>query len=308
MSDDGEKGHFGNAELDALHDVQKSTGRDNSACLTGHEANYADFKNEISCNYRWQCYVGKNAADRLHSYEKSKDPRVRFRTDFAVKNAKDWLSKYCFFLPKPEPGDWHVGGPNRPITRRSFLGSQVDIPVGENFTRALWPYFNNAHHIIPKGTLRAMITETGSPLSDIVQKGLLKAKYNVNHKINLVFLPMDKTVGSILHLPRHLERRALKSHPVYDAYARGEKKYEDDTESGLRKVMDHYKEIAKKAMDEADPKDHKIPDAKLSKRKLEDLSKDLLQDILDWGEAGTGESLDTEAEQQAISDMMAAIG
>jgi A nuclease family of the HNH/ENDO VII superfamily with conserved AHH len=306
MAGEDEKGHFGDAELDDLHLVAASTARDAGACLTGHLADFKERKNQESCNYRWQCYVGKNAVDRLHSYPTDAKQKVRVRTDFKVTNAMDWLSKYCFYLPRPQPGDWHIGGPNRNITRRTFLGDTVTIPQGDNFTSALWPYFNNAHHIIPKGTLRAMIAEQGADLSNIIQKALLKAKYNVNHKINVVFLPMDRAVGSILRLPRHLERRALKSHPVYDGYVRGEQKYQDETASGLSKVMDHYSEIAKKAKDAADPKKHAIPDAEMSKRKLENLSKDLLEIILEWGESGTGDSLDTEA--QTAEETLAAAG
>ena len=301
-----EKGHFGDAELDELHLDPESTARDAGACLTGHLYDFKNKKNKKSCNYRWQCYVGKNAEDRLHSYETSDDPRVRYRTGITVTNPKDNLINYCFYLPKPQAGDWHIGGPYRDITRRTFAGEKITIGKGKNFTGWVWPYWNNAHHIIPKGTLRKEIEAQGTELSNIIQKALLKAKYNVNHKINMVFLPMDKAVGSILKLPRHLNFRALKSHPVYDAYVKGELKYEDETLSGLQKIISDFKEIAQKAKDAADPKDHEIPNAKLSKRKLEKLSKDLLQIILDWGEAGTGDSLDEEADVQSAADALTA--
>lgn len=289
------EGHFGDAALDELHLDPASTKPDDGACLTGHLASYKDKKNEKSCNYRWQCYVENQAnskiSRRLHTYV-GRFPEARRRSDFTVRNPKDWLMDYCFFVPKPEFGDWHIGGPYRDITRRSFRGREVTIAEGENFTRALWPYFNNAHHIIPKGTLKRMIAEQGEDASNIIQKALLKAKYNVNHGYNMIFLPMDKKIGSVLRLPRHLERRALQSHPVYDDYVRLKNKLNLKEEQDLVDIMNDYSQAAKDARDKQ--KKHKIPNAALSKAKLVQLQEDLLEIILEWGLAGTGDSLDAE--------------
>jgi len=296
----GDKGHFGDESLDILHVPVDTLGKDDAGCLTGHLASFRDFGNKKSCNYRWQCYeenkVNKKISLRLHTYEK-RFPAARVRTDLTISNPKDWLIQYCFFVTKPQFGDWHIGGPYRDIRRSTFRGSRPTIKEGENFTRALWPYYNNAHHIIPKGTLRRMIAELDneqSGLSDIVQQALLKVKYNVNHGLNLIFLPMDKRIGSILRLPRHLERRALKSHPVYDDYVAARLAVEDEETKTLSKIMNEYADLAKNAQTESqDP--HEIPDAELSKAQLEELSGTLLTLILAWGAAGTGASLDDES-------------
>ncbi|MEM9801278.1 MAG: AHH domain-containing protein, partial [Planctomycetota bacterium] len=215
-------GHFGDAELDELHDVIDG-GREEGACLTGHLADFKKRRNQVSCNYRWQCYEGNQAdssiTERLERY-KDVEHKARYRTDLRVTKTTDWLLKYCFFVPAPEEGDWDIGGPSKDLKRRTFAGTKTKIPAGENFTSALWPYYNNAHHIIPKGTLKSEIAATN--VSDIVQKGLLKAKYNINHAKNMIFLPMDKRIGQILHLPRHLEFRGKMSHPTYDTYSAAE--------------------------------------------------------------------------------------
>lgn len=290
------KGHFGDASFDELHLVADSTDAEDQACLTGHLSSFAEFANKRSCNYRWQCYEGNEAdssiTERLHGYPTVAQDDVE--TDQNVSNPKDWLIQYCFSLPAPREEDWHIGGPKQPIQRKTFRVFQTTVPAGKNFTKALWPYFNNAHHIIPKGTLQKSIKQLGSDLSDIVQKALLKAHYNVNHKTNMIFLPMDKRVGSLVRLPRHLERRALRSHPVYDDYVKAEKKLETDEDKGLKRIMNEFKKAAKQAQDAAGD-DHPIPDADLSKKKLEKLSRTLLKDILDWGAVGTGASLDEEA-------------
>lgn len=301
-----ESGHFGSAALDDLHKCVDETGHGSSACLTGHMFDYREKRNEKSCNYRYQCYKSNSSngaiRSRLERYkELQADQRIDpYRTD-ATKRPKltDWFRQYAFSVPAPKDGDWDIGGPTQAITRRSFYDEPVIIKEKMNFTTALWPYFNNAHHIISKGTLKGEINATGA-VSELIQQALLKAFYNVNDGLNMIFLPMDKRIGQVLHLPRHLEVRAAMSHRTYDSFIKaavssaGEAKYRISRDKGLREIIQDFKRFADKAKKKVEGS-HGEPNLKLGRAKLEDLSRKLLKHILDWGAAGGGESLDKQA-------------
>ncbi|MCY1016936.1 AHH domain-containing protein [Pyxidicoccus sp. MSG2] len=302
MSKSKDSGHFGDAKLDTLHDIQKNT-TEGGACLTGHSADFKDFKNKVSCNYRYQ---GHEQADsngdiksRLHSYNDNLPERRIETSAYQAKKGGMTPDRYCAHLAIPEPGDWDVRGPLKSVRRRTFDKSKVRIPAGYNFTQDTWPYWNNAHHLIPKGTLEKKILEQEYKVSNIMQKALLKAKYNVNHKRNMLMIPQDREVAALLNLPRHIQLKdddapslaaSCTDHPIYSAMVK-------EVEMGLNKIIDDYKSIC----DGAKPKpgeEHEIPDVDLDKSKLEDLSELLLQMHLNWGKpGGTGPSLDKKATQ-----------
>ena len=201
MADD--KGHFGSADLDNLHDssVQKDT-TEGGACLTGHVASFRKFKNKITCNYRYQCYEQAGSESKiktcLHSYN-AKAVKQEVQTSAYETKAGGWApAYYSLMLPPPRPGDWDVGGPLNPIFRESISKKNVKIPTGMNFTQDTWPYWNNAHHLIPKGLFRSVILELELDVSTLMQTALLKAQYNINHKKNMFMLPQDKEVAKIL--------------------------------------------------------------------------------------------------------------
>ena len=293
-------GHFGSATLDEYH--KKIDGdTEGGACLKGHIYNFAKKNNKSSCNYRYQCYEqsSKNADIKkyLHSYNqkldllKAKHPSGIATSAYETeKNDKGedmnpW--RYCCSIPVPEEGDWDVGddGPKKEVKRGSFSGEEKSIDKGMNFTQDTWPYWNNAHHIIPKGTLKGMITKQGGDLVDLIQLGLLKAKYNINYKKNMIFLPQDKEVGVILELPRHIQlkedddlsiRANCTSHPEYDDLI-------------IEFLGEEFDEIAKKVRD-SKAGICESPDFELFKDDLEDFSLQMLDWILTWEE---GTSLDS---------------
>jgi len=49
-----------------------------------------------------------------------------------------------------------------------------------------------------------------SPVDELIQTALLKAKYNVNHKLNMLFIPQDREVAELLNLPRHIQLKNTK--------------------------------------------------------------------------------------------------
>lgn len=272
------KGHFGSKALGELHKDVKDL--DNGACLTGHKSSFTRFRNKTSCNYRYQAYEQALSEPRiknqLESY-KSKSITGPIKTSaYETKSGKMSPSYYCAVLQPPQAGDWDIKGPNRIIARSNFNKNAVRIPENHNFTQDTWPYWNNAHHIIPKGTLKAMIL-AARPVEELIQQALLQAKYNVNYKLNMLLMPQDREVARLLGLPRHLQLReddapglsdACTNHPIYN----------DMVESKLTPVINAYKEDCAKAQKKATG--HKVPKVELDKTRLENVSKSLLDWIL----------------------------
>lgn len=276
---------------------------ENGACLTGHEATYK--KN--SCSYRYQAVEYSRAdPDRSALYNKklkvNKRTAQRYKRDYKLKegflptsryptNAGDVYPSdrdYGDKLKVPQPGDWDVDGPKRAGVKD---GSGKTIGIGKNFTGAFWPYWNNAHHMIPKDTLNARITAAHPDLKivNLVRAGLLKAKYNVNHYINMILLPMDKEVGYLLKLPRHLSleegSNEFDDNPKFDHTV-----YNHKVTTRLKVIMKGYVDEA----EETKKKKKSCNIAKmgpLSKRKLELLSKDCYTSIKAFGVLSPGEPL-----------------
>lgn len=159
------------------------------------------------------------------------------------------------------------------------------------FTHFKNPYWHNAHHIIPNGSLKTAIADAGkgtAGMTNLIKQGLLKAQYNLNDKINMVILPMQMEFGVLLRLPRHLkgdqvgpgEKSEMFSHAAYS----------DEAEEKLRPIMDQYKAIAADAMKDAE-KEHKKPDATFSKQALETLSDTLYKAIKSAGKEEPGQAL-----------------
>ncbi|MCY1082651.1 AHH domain-containing protein [Archangium lansingense] len=291
---DNKKGHFGDAALSVLHNVQKNT-TENGACLTGHLGGFSKFRNKSSCNYRYQAY--ERAKENVEIKKRLQSYKARLSTNSIETSAYPAESEsmtpayYCARLPAPQAGDWDVTGPNRVVTRTTFSKKTYGIPIGHNFTQDTWPYWNNAHHLIPKGTLKERILEEDSQVSELMQKALLKAKYNINHKFNMLLMPQDREVAELLDLPRHIQLKdddepdlaaMCTDHPAYNEMVR-------EMDSGLDAIIQDYKEICDQKIEEGE---HDVPDGLLDKARLESLSKRLLRIILDWGSDARGGSLE----------------
>lgn len=289
-----QKGHYATKKLKGLH-VKVGDATEGGACLTGHHASYSKKRGACTCNYRYQAYkqAESNGAikNKLHSYS------TKLRSPIATSAPKGkngrFPSHYCTSISPPGPRDWHLGGPPKDITRKNFRSRSVPVKATMNFTQDTWPYWNNAHHIIPKGTLKDRITEEDAAVSDLIQQCLLEAKYNINHKINMLLMPQDLEVARILGMPRHLQLQhtdggvsvAIGNHPEYNQEVR-------DVARGLDSIVKDYAKICKDAITKAKKK-HKIPKAQLSKKKLEALSRRVLKWLLAPTKAGI--SIDSKA-------------
>jgi len=282
------KTHFFDINAD-LHDPVEGT--EGGACLVGHEGDYINKKNAYSCNYRYQAVERakshKEIKKYLHSYNDVIDQIAVQYPDNIPTLARDcekgiFPAGYSMKIPVPQKHDWDIEGPPKDL-QRSY-GEK--IIAKHNFTRQIWPYWNNAHHLIPKGILKKNIV--ADEIGPLMEKGLLTEKYNINHGINMLFMPMDLEVGKILDMPRHIQAKAgddkrvkasCTSHPVYD-------KMVEEIDNGLKEIIKGYRKAI------GNVENCTTPDFKLDKKKLESLSERLLDMILKWE---GGRSLDSLA-------------
>jgi hypothetical protein len=244
--------HITDLELDAMHEQ--------GACLTRHQRR----EEGNLCSHQWQAYL--QAEDHASTYD---DPTYislcSNRTSYFQPSVRS------AFVRKPRRGDWDVG-------------------VGENFKHYRVPYWHNCHHVIPNGVLRDAITETGNAnelVPNLIKYALLKAKYNLNDKGNMVILPMQRIVAKAMGLPRHLkgddvgpgEKAEKFSHPDYSGQVKQK----------LVPILNDYKRIVMNAL----KKKHPALPGPLSKSRLEQLSMSTYIDIISFGSAESfdGESL-----------------
>ncbi len=160
-------------------------GIDGGKCLNSHPP--VDYRENKSCSYRWQGYVKAGEDDNLKYY-------------LWPKNAPQ---------QPPMPGAWDWG-------------------ESENYKKGNKPFANEAHHIVPDAELRGAIAAvgTGSPLEHeikcLVREGLLEEGYNLNHKVNIIILPMTLDHALAVGLPKHRLDFTTFHHSAYSRYVRAE--------------------------------------------------------------------------------------
>ena len=292
----GKKNHVSQESLHDLHHKAFGlTGINDGKCLTGHDAKYE----EMTCSYRWQAHVVAKERETevgMTRYNVRDVPRrssLITRTEgintnaYKSKKGNDCPAEYINILSCPENDDWDLDGPSRLVLRNAFGGVPRDIEPRTNFTDAYKPYWHNSHHMIPKSLFNKMIDESGTggganpECPAIIRSSLLEAKYNINHKINMIILPQDKEVGEILKLPRHLIMVEKGKEDEVDVVLRKEMmshvQYDDFVKAKLAKVMMDYKEQVADAQC-TDP----VKPA-LSKKRLEDVSLECLRSIVAFG-------------------------
>ena len=296
------KDHISQQSLDDLHadSVQKGiAGIDQGACLLGHDTAYQ----EVSCAYRWQAHVvakeREGKPNSTHYNVRTVDERFLFGINTNAYKAKSGNFHPSYYIAKismPQDGDWDLDGPKRLVPRKTFLNQPRDILPGANFKDCFNPYWHNSHHMIPKRLFNNMIDETGKgeganpecPM--IIRSCLLEAKYNINHKINMIILPQDKEVGEILKLPRHLIQLEKGDGEDVDAELRKEcmshVEYDKFVKEKLTETFAGYKKkVALRTCESPNPR------PKLAKSQIEDVSKDCFLAIIGFGATSGGQPL-----------------
>ncbi|HEX5748011.1 MAG TPA: AHH domain-containing protein [Archangium sp.] len=291
--------HFPSEADEKLHKQINGT-EEGGACLTGHSTRYDD---ACSCTYRWQA-VRESRRARQGVYDKNptvtqekaneyleKNPRVTSgflpTSQYTTKRKSRFPSptQYSDRIKLPEEGDWYVSGPLR-SNATDAVGK--GIPQGKNFTTWTWPYWNNAHHLIPKGTLNTVINEIAEDdCRQLVREGLLHAEYNVNHHINVILLPMDTEVARVLDLPRHL---VLEDDSIVKEKGSklNHREYNQNVRTRLDSIIDSYKATCdRERQTNCDP----WPVIKLSKKRLEVLSQHCYAKVTQFGNENPGEAI-----------------
>lgn len=244
-----------------------------------------------SCNYRRQvvkAYRGTHPEGRKQYYVTPQGETAPVKTDrYQARKSKNWKPNRPFVypaqLPAPDPKNrtWDIDGPDRAWDIKAGDGVLYRIEAGSNFEGLTVPWWNNAHHLIPKSSLKNEIARVKNPkgwkvaiaASTLVKRILLKVKYNVNHQVNMIILPMDRRVGEIIGLPRHLilEDEWAKARTAESSTITDHEAYRDMVEDKLGKVLKKFVRTAKAK------KDGKCvsPEMKVAGEELEKVSRDL---------------------------------
>ena len=226
------------------------------ACLNRHdgsrEQNGRGALKAVSCNHRWQGFkkaLEKQATYNWPAYEalsKNKTLAMALRARSGTRRVP---------APNGENKAWDV------------------TAQGNNFrTSCNVPFWHEAHHLVPNSVLKSCIAKVGDgkPLQDVyvkkIRSGLLKEKYNLNHKLNMILLPMDKKVARALKLPRHRLTAEHRSHKAYSNHVRD-------------KLKEYLKPVQKAVQKHEGPP----ADYKACKALIEELSETLYEKILSAG-------------------------
>lgn len=292
--------HLASPAEQVLH-KQIDRAEEGGACLTGHSTSYSD---ACSCTYRWQA-VRESRRNRREIYNKvpvvtekqSREyhakapslPQGFIPTSYNPAKHSNSNLQYGPHIALPQAGDWQVFGPTR-ANMKDAAGNT--IPPGANFTKWTWPYWNNAHHMIPKGTFNGTIDAIDDlDCRELVRVGLLRAEYNVNHHINIILLPMDQEVARVMDLPRHLIRDEDFVRIEIGTKYFNHGAYNQNIRTRLEAIIDSFRA----AVDRVRPENCEAwPIVKLSKKRLEVLSKHCYAEIVKFG---------TQSPGSAISDM-----
>ncbi|MBU8899861.1 AHH domain-containing protein [Corallococcus sp. M34] len=233
-----------------IHVSSKNT-TEGGRCLNRHVAAWEP----VTCSHRWQAY--KHALDHSHLYNWPAYKKLARGKDVRTDAMRNYTSKsgalypifpegYRFLLKAPHQGDWDVS----------------ESGASKNFK---WdyrtPYLHNGHHVVTNSQLRVAINKLEKKFPNatlIIRRGLARAGYNLNHKLNMVILPMDRKVAGALNLPRHLATFLYRDHRAYSDYVSIRldaimRTYEGELRKYVRKEKEHTKlahELAKEQIEE----------------------------------------------------------
>ncbi|NNE36082.1 MAG: hypothetical protein HKN13_12645 [Rhodothermales bacterium] len=212
--------------------------------------------------------------DTLYNWDKYKSlskQTAKIKTAAYEKDGETVPSWYSFELKQPAANEWDVGE-----GKDNFFG-----PCYE-------PYWHEAHHIVPNSNLRNAILDfakdhpAATELVTTVRRGLLKEKYNLNHKVNMITLPLDKEVADAIGLPRHRTTAKHRNHAAY-----GKNVYNKVTEhlNGLKEQLEEHEKAGYKSL----------------KKKIDNLSEQLFNQIKKSGAESLDEMKADEFDEPAES-------
>lgn len=243
------------------HRNARTKSGDGGSCLNRHIAGQPKEQERNTCSHRWQSYLA--TVERHDDYDAPKYDSLFGKKSKTVKTAQQqgFPPWYTATIPAPSGTAWNVTGNNF-------------------YTKCTVPYWHEAHHVIPNSTLRDAINALGkdadapADLVRVVRGGLLDEKYNLNHRSNMITLPMDTKVSNAIRLPVHRRTAAHRSHATYSR----------NVKTQLTKIFQPLSKAIK---------EHKDPDYSAVKMQLLTLSEALILQIRMFMKVGdTGKSLD----------------
>lgn len=263
MADKSQEQHQSDIDNKLNHHTAANT-TEGGKCLNRHEG-----RAKNSCSHQWQGFKKAQSDKALYNWPKYKDVGRR-KQIFLGPKVKDEPSTVSKWISAPGEKEWDVAKWNT----TNITGGRV-----QNHAQLCnVPYYHEAHHVVPNSTLReTLLQQFGKDLINKIRGGLLDEKYNLNHKDNMILLPMDKKVASALKLPIHREV-TMRSHSKYSAKVKSE----------LEKVLDAQQEAMV---------DHESPKYKACRDAIVSLSKRLYTRIVAAGAAGV-EGLDDMSKQR----------
>jgi hypothetical protein len=253
--------HVTKRDLNKLHDNSPP------GCLTRHQKR----KKGNTCSHQWQAQEKTEANPGMYNY-----PAYYTLCDWSPGGVFPTAATGTFPPGYAHPTEW-LGKfwKDKP----THQGKEWDI--GKGSPKANWedwrkPYWHNSHHIIPNGALAGAIQDAADDskepkLVNLIKAGLLKAKYNLNDRTNMINLPMERIVAQCIGLPRHLKRDESGGTPENFSHA----DYSRKVEILLKDIMNDYKSAMAKALQKPHPE---TPDD-ISKERLEDLSDEIFESI-----------------------------
>jgi hypothetical protein len=223
-------------------------------CLNRHEVGFRQY----SCFHKWQAFIRATEDSKYYNWPRyENEARDQLPADGHPFNAGKGRI-YFGNMGKPGPGDW-------------------DVDWGKyNFKYDCnKPYYHEAHHIIPDSILQSVLMKVlggdggSTELVLTARNMLLEQCYNINHKLNMVLLPMNPHVARVLSLPVHRQ----PGHPDHKTYRKlVASLLQGDFASALKDAVDH-----------------KAPKPSDLKSKLESHTKPLYKQIVEGGYASLEE-------------------
>lgn len=207
-------------------------------CLARHE--YA-FQRGNHCSHRWQAQVKANSDSRYNPAQ------GRLVTNWSASVQARFVA----------------------AGKLAFVKVLSAFAL-EPFATGFWPWPNQAHHIVPNSVLRETVLDfsTGAGgMQDLIFRGLLTEKYNLNDKVNMIPLPTKTKHGQVIGLPIHPSNHMAYSRNVSTLV--------------LYALRATYGPL-KGQMAELE-KNHEIPEAVDLKERLEAISANLYERIWQYG-------------------------
>jgi hypothetical protein len=250
--------------LDKQTGEHVETGGDDGACLVRH---VGDYKKGNSCSHRWQAF--RKAQEYPHWYN--------YPAYASLVHSEVLAKSY-----RPTEGSWNLTANSEVWRHDKALGKAVQKSYPNFQERADVPYSHNSHHVIPNSVFNGAVLDAAKAdmrVYWVTRAALLKAKYNLNDKENMIILPMRKAVANAIGLPRHIS--GIDTEPGQSPERCNHSAYNDRVRTKVKKVISDFASQIKL-------KEHDLEMPEFAKAKLLEISQTLFMKLRVWGATAKG--------------------